>query len=392
VPAQNNGHFNPIKAQQPFPKNEMKNASGRPSSTTMTEGSSGRKSTMSVANSSGTVHSVHRRPSSTTETRGSSSVTTHSAHHKPSFTAMNNVNRVTKFPTTEGSSSVTVHYADRKPSSTTTNNVNRVTKFPVNEMNSGRESKMNVANRVTKFPTTEGSSSGTVHSIHRRPSSTTETRGSSSSVTTHSAHHKPSFTAMNNVNSGRESTMNNVNRVTKFPTTEGSSGRKSTMSVANSSATVYSAHRRPSSTTTTGGSCVGKSTVNEMNSKSFFKVNETRPPVLNKSYEKANQRLLNNPVPRNVSNKSSKETKINTSVPSGHRRPSSTTEATLIVGVNAVHFVDRRPTMNGKKEVKNITNENNTKSNKETNRYFSNKLDTRKPTVFPVRNSNERKN
>jgi len=234
VPAQNNRHFNPIKAQPPFPKNEMKNASGRPSST--------------------------------------------------------------------------VHYADRKPSSTTTNNVNRVTMFPVNEMNSGRESKMNVANRVTKFPTTEGSS-------------------------------------------------------------------------------------------------VGKSAVNEMNSKSFFKVNETRPPVLNKSYEKTNQRVLNNPVPRNVINKSSKETKINTSVPSGHRRPSSTihsvhrnnkniitTEATPIVGVNAVHFVDRRPTMNGKKEVKNITNENNTKSNKETNRYFSNKLDTRKPTVFPVRNSNERKN
>jgi len=319
VPAQNNGHFNPIKAQQPFPKNEMKNASGRPSSTTMTEGSS-------------------------------------------SVTAMNNVNRVTKFPTTEGSS--------------------------------GRKSTMSAANRVTKFPTTEGSSSVTVHYADRKPSSTT----------TNNVNRVTKF-PVNEMNSGRESTMNNVNRVTKFPTTEGSSGRKSTMSVANSSATVYSAHRRPSSTTTTGGSCVGKSTVNEMNSKSFFKVNETRPPVLNKSYEKANQRLLNNPVPRNVSNKSSKETKINTSVPSGHRRPSSTihsvhrnnkniitTEATLIVGVNAVHFVDRRPTMNGKKEVKNITNENNTKSNKETNRYFSNKLDTRKPTVFPVRNSNERKN
>jgi len=83
--------------------------------------------------------------------------------------------------------------------------------------------------------------SSTIHSVHRNNKNIITTQAQATPIAAvnaiHSGHRKPSSTTTTG-GSSSVTAMNNVNRVTKFPTTEGSSGRKS----------VPSAHRKPSFT------------------------------------------------------------------------------------------------------------------------------------------------
>jgi len=191
--------------------------------------------------------------------------------------------------------SSTIHSAHRKPSFTAMNNVNKVTKYPMNENSKSLFSEKNA--RID----------------YQKPLNTSETKKDVSNILPN--------------NRFKKTVESPLREVTKPRTSLGNSGQNS----------VPSAHRRPWSTT-----------VNEMNSSyntDFPRRRKRFDPTRfdNLTSEKLTFRSTNDPDslahslrPSSTIHSVHRNNKNIITVPSGHRRPSSTTEATPIAAVNAI--------------------------------------------------------